>query len=452
MVCYIYDCNYVKVILMKSRSASEWVKEYDSVHQELTFKGFKPKLQTLDNEASAALKNFFTVNDIAYQLVPPRCHRRNADERAIRTFKEHFLEGLSSVDSSIPMHLWDRLLPQAEITLNLLQTSRLHPQLSAAAHYHGLVGYNKTDFARPGCKIITHDKPGKRRTWDPHGQHGYSLGPAMHHYRCQNVYISTTASERIVDTLELFPHNYQMPQLSSTDRLLMAAKDMTDALQNPHPEVPFASVGDDTIAALTDLAAIFKLKLQQASPPATQASPATVVQRPSLTPSSTQILNSPMPIARQTRSQTTIHTQDIPNVPLPPRVATPRTLRQSPPRVPTGSRRLSPRNLSQDNFCGMDSAHMAISLGHNHWSQRHQANAVIHPVTGKEMEYSALMKDPRLQPLWTRGFGNECGRLFQGIRYIPGTDTCFFIDLKNIPNDRKITYGKIVCDYKPHKK
>jgi hypothetical protein len=68
------------------------------------------------------------------------------------------------------------------------------------------------------------------------------------------------------------------------------------------------------------------------------------------------------------------------------------------------------------------------------------------------MEYSALMKDPRLQPLWSRGFGNECGRLFQGIRDIPGTDTCSFIDLKNIPNDRKITYGKIVCDYKPHKK
>jgi hypothetical protein len=68
------------------------------------------------------------------------------------------------------------------------------------------------------------------------------------------------------------------------------------------------------------------------------------------------------------------------------------------------------------------------------------------------MEYMALMKDPRLQPLWTRGFGNECGRLFQGIRDIPGTDTCFFIKLTNIPKDRNITYGKIVCDYKPHKK
>jgi hypothetical protein len=246
--------------------------------------------------------------------------------------------------------------------------------------------YNKAAFAPPGCKIIAHKKPGKRRTWAPHGQHGYSLGPAMHHYRCQNVYISTTASERIVDTLEVSPHNYKMPQLSSTDRLLKAAKDMTDALQNPHLEVPFASVGDETISPLTDLAAIFKLKLRQASSPATQASPAKVVQRPSLAPSSTQILNSPMPITRQTRSQTTIHTQDIPNVPLPPRVVTPRTLRQPRPRVTTGSQRLSPRNLSQDDFCGMDSAHMAISLAHNHWSQRHQANAVIHPVTGKEME------------------------------------------------------------------
>jgi hypothetical protein len=297
------------------------------------------------------------------------------------------------------MYLWDILLPQAEITLNLLRTSQLHPQLSAAAHYHGLVDYNKTDFAPPGCKIIAHEKPGKRRTWAPRGQHGYSLGPAMHHYRCQIVYISTTASERIVDTLKLFPHNYQMPQLSSTDRLLMAAKDMIDAFQNPHPDAPFASVGYDTIAALKDLEAIFKLKLRQAPSLATPASPAKIVPVSSLIPSSTQILNSPIPIAWKKRSQRTIHAQDIPNVPLPPRVVTPRTIHHSPPRVPTGTNRLSPRNLSQDDFCGMDSAHMAIALGNKHWYQRHHANAVIHPVTGKEMEYSPLMKDPRLQPL-----------------------------------------------------
>jgi hypothetical protein len=33
-----------------------------------------------------------------------------------------------------------------------------------------------------------------------------------------------------------------------------------------------------------------------------------------------------------------------------------------------------------------------------------------------------------------------------------GTDTCFFIKLTNIPKDINITYGKIVCDDKPHKK
>jgi hypothetical protein len=344
------------------------------------------------------------------------------------------------------------LLPQAEITLNLLWTSRLHPQLSAAAHFQCLVDYNKTAFAPPECKIIAHEKPGKRRTWAPHGQHGYSLGPAMHHYRCQNVYISSTASERIVDILEFFPHNYQMPQLLLTDRLIMAAKDMTDALQNPHPEVPFAHVGYDTISALAELAAIFKLKLRQTQPPTLPAAPPKVTQRPCLSGSSNPILASLISLPRQTRSQTTIHTQDITNAPLPPRVVTPRTLNPSPPRLPTGSQILSPHNLSKNDFCVMDIAHMAIALVNNHWSRQHLANAVIHPVTGKEMEYMALMKDPRLQPLWTRGFGNECGRLFQGIRDIPGTNTCLFIKLTNTLKDRKITYGKIVCDYKPHKK
>jgi hypothetical protein len=415
-------------------------------------KGFKPKIQTLDNEAPAALKFPPNANDVEYQLVPPHCHRLNAAERAIRTFKEHFVAGISSVDPTFPFHLWDRLLPQAEITLNLLLTSRLHPQLSAAAHFHGLVDYNKTAFAPPGCKIIAHEKPGKRRTWAPHGQHCYSLGPAMHHYCCQNVYISTTASERIVETLEFFPHNYQMPQLSSTDRFIMAAKDMTDALQNAHPEVPFAHVGDNTISALAELATIFKLKLQQTRPPTPPAAPPMVKQRTCLAKSSNPILASPMPPPRQTRSQTTIHAQDITNAPLLPRVVTPMMRNPSPPRVFTPSRNLSPRSLSQNDFCGMDTAHIAIALGNNHLSKQHLANAFIHPITGKEMEYMALMKYPRLQPLWKRGFGNECGRLFQGIWDITGTDTCFFIKLTNIPKDRKITYGKIVCDYKPHKK
>jgi hypothetical protein len=287
MVCYVYDCNYVKFIPMRSRSASEWAKAYDTIHQELTVKGLKPKLQTLDNEASAAFKIFFTANDVDYQLVPPHCHRRNAIELSIRTSKEHLWQ-----DSP-------QLTPPFHCTCGRDSYHRRkshYPQLSAAAHFHGLVYYNKTAFAPTGCKIIAHEKPVKRRTWAPHGQHGYFLSPTMHHYRCQNVYISVTASERIVDTLEFFPDNNQMPQLSSTSRLLMAAKDMKDALHNPHLEVPFTRVGDDTILALTDLAAIFKLKLRQTPSPTPQAAPPKVTQRPCLDESSDPILDFPMPI------------------------------------------------------------------------------------------------------------------------------------------------------------
>jgi hypothetical protein len=171
----------------------------------------------------------------------------------------------------------------------------------------------------------------------------------------------------------------------SNDILIMAAKDMMDALQNPHSEVQFAHVGDNTISALAELAAIFKLKLRQTPPPTLPAAPPKVTQRPCLAKSSNPILASTMPLPRQTISQTTIHTQDIANTTLPPRVVTPRTLNPSPPRVPNRSQRLSPRNLSQNKFCGMDTAHMAIALGNNHWSWQHLANAVIHPVTAKEM-------------------------------------------------------------------
>jgi hypothetical protein len=96
----------------------------------LTSRGFKTKIQTLDNEASAALKSFFTKNDVEYQLVTQHCQRRNTAEHAIRTFKEHFVSGLESVDPDFPLHLWDRILPQEDMTLNLLRKSRQHPHLS----------------------------------------------------------------------------------------------------------------------------------------------------------------------------------------------------------------------------------------------------------------------------------------------------------------------------------
>jgi hypothetical protein len=100
-------------VTMRSKSASEWLKEFGGIFQELMSRVFKPNLQIIDNESSAALKSYFTENDMTYQLVSPHCQRHNAVESPIRAFKEHFVTGLSSVDPYFPMHIWGRILPQA---------------------------------------------------------------------------------------------------------------------------------------------------------------------------------------------------------------------------------------------------------------------------------------------------------------------------------------------------
>jgi hypothetical protein len=90
-------------------------------------------------------------------------------------------------------------------------------------------------------------------------------------------------------------------------------------------------------------------------------------------------------------------------------------------------------------------------LGDNHWTKTPMMNSVIHPVNGKEMQYKDLMKDAIVGPLFEIGFSNELGRICQGIHDVAGTNTAFFIDLTSIPKDHKITYGKLVCDFKPNK-
>jgi hypothetical protein len=106
----------------------------------------------------------------------------------------------------------------------------------------------------------------------------------------------------------------------------------------------------------------------------------------------------------------------------------------APLRVPAGGRNISPRNLSED-FLDLGSANHVISA-----PAMPLAFAVIHPDTGKSMEYWDVMKIPTLKPLWERGLGDECQLFFQGLRDIKGTNTCFFVELKNIPKDCKITF------------
>ena len=84
--------------------------------------------QIFDNEPSTNFKHLITEElGINYQLVPLDIHRRNTAERAILTFKAHFLPVLAGIAPDFPKLLWDHLLPQTETNLNFLRQATLEP-------------------------------------------------------------------------------------------------------------------------------------------------------------------------------------------------------------------------------------------------------------------------------------------------------------------------------------
>jgi hypothetical protein len=107
LIVYNYDSNYIHAESLRSRSVPDILAGYKRSIDLLKSRGLTPQLQCLDNEASQALQHFLQAEGIDYQLAPPHAHRRNSAERVIRTFKNHFIEGLSGTDPDFPLHLWD---------------------------------------------------------------------------------------------------------------------------------------------------------------------------------------------------------------------------------------------------------------------------------------------------------------------------------------------------------
>jgi hypothetical protein len=105
MILYDYDSNFIFIQPFHNRTASCLLAAYQKLHQRLCQAGLLPKLQRLDYECSTLLKDFLDAEDIDFQLVPPAVHRRNAAERAIRTFQNQFIAGLLGVDRDFPLHL-----------------------------------------------------------------------------------------------------------------------------------------------------------------------------------------------------------------------------------------------------------------------------------------------------------------------------------------------------------
>ena len=115
MVMVEIDSNAILVEPLKSRKDVEFTQAYHVLMLRLKNAGIVPRKHVLDNEVSSAMTD--VIRDkykMEIELVPPRCHRRNAAEVAIRNFKAHFLSVLAGVADDFTLTLWDCLLPHTK--------------------------------------------------------------------------------------------------------------------------------------------------------------------------------------------------------------------------------------------------------------------------------------------------------------------------------------------------
>jgi len=227
---YEVGSNYIDAEPLKSRAENKLVKAYDILYERLTKNGkVKPKLHILDNEAPTVLKKVIKQR-CKMQLAPPDTHRRNLAERAIQTFKAHFISVLSGVDKDFPMHIWDRLIPQTVLTLNLLRQSKIDPTISAYEYINGKFDYNAMPLGPMGCAVQFHDSVERRQSWAQRALNGWYIRTSDEHYRCHCVYSKQTKAERISDTV-IFKHEYiTQPKITPHDVLIKAVTELTKTM------------------------------------------------------------------------------------------------------------------------------------------------------------------------------------------------------------------------------
>jgi len=225
-VLYHYETNAILVKPIANVDDRSIFAAYKEVFETLEAKGYKPKMNVMDNQATKYIKKFITKKKSKLQLVEPHNHRVNTAERAIQTFKDAFIAALATTGRDFPLQLWDRLAPQVQDTLNLLRASQINPNISAYEALNGPYNWDRYPLAPPGCKSIIYETPAVRGSWALCGTDAWYLGPSAEHYRCNLYYVPETRAYRILGSAELFPQHCQVPNLSNNAHLKALTKEL----------------------------------------------------------------------------------------------------------------------------------------------------------------------------------------------------------------------------------
>ena len=172
MFVYVYDINAILMLFLKTTSGAEHLQTVKDVHTLLLHRGLKPKYCRMDNECSAPIKKFITDYNMELQLTPPQMNRKNWAERYIQNGKAHLISGLVGINPKFPLHLWCRLIPQCEKTLNMMRPTHINPKISSDTYLQGIHDFNRYPLAPPGILTFIHESPYIRDSYAPHGLKG----------------------------------------------------------------------------------------------------------------------------------------------------------------------------------------------------------------------------------------------------------------------------------------
>ena len=114
-------------------------------------------MHVLDNEAPESHRDAIEASNSMHQLVPPNNHRHNASERAIMACKENFIRILIRIDVKFTMSMWDHLIEQTNIAVNLLRQSKVQPHLSGWSHYNGVLDCNANPMGLAGRRALIYE-------------------------------------------------------------------------------------------------------------------------------------------------------------------------------------------------------------------------------------------------------------------------------------------------------
>ncbi len=136
-VLYHYELNSILTKPITGLDDRTIFVAYKMQLGKLNKRGFKVKLNVMDNQATKFIKQFLVKQDFKLQLVKPHNHRVNTAKHVIQTFKDAFIAALATTDSNFPLQLWDRLTPQVMNTLNMMRASCVNPAISTYEALNG---------------------------------------------------------------------------------------------------------------------------------------------------------------------------------------------------------------------------------------------------------------------------------------------------------------------------